>query len=107
VCNTYSDINNAASFARLFFGNGAGGFVEDQRFAALDIRGYGETILAAAFNNDGQVALFIPYYSHNDPREHSYLLLNSGTGRFTDIADAAGVALRGVPSVNRVEGAQA
>jgi hypothetical protein len=107
VCNTYSDINNAASFARLFFGNGAGGFVEAPSFAALDIRGYGETILAADFNNDGQVDLFIPYYSHNDPREHSYLLLNSGTGHFTDIADAAGVALRGVPLANRVEGAQA
>ena len=107
VCNTYSDINNAASFARLFLGDGAGGFVEDPAFAALDIRGYGETILAADFNNDGAVDLFIPFYSHNDPREHSYLLINDGSGHFTDIADAAGVALRGVPSAHRVEGAQA
>jgi len=107
VCNTYSDIDNAASFARLFLGDGAGGFVEDSAFAALDIRGYGETILAADFNNDGAVDLFIPFYSHNDPREHSYLLINDGSGHFTDIADTAGVALRGVPLSHRVEGAQA
>src|SRR4029450_13814162 len=46
-------------------------------------------------------------YSHNDPREHSYLLINNGAGHFTDIADAAGVALRGVPLAHKVEGAQA
>ena len=84
-----------------------GSFVEDPAFAALDIRGFGETILAADFNNDGAVDLFIPFYSHNDPREHSYLLINDGTGHFTDIADKAGVALRGVPLSHRVEGAQA
>ena len=107
ACNTYSDINNAASFARLFLGNVAGSFVEDPAFAALDIRGFGETILAADFNNDGAVDLFIPFYSHNDPREHSYLLINDGSGHFTDIADQAGVALRGVPVAHKVEGAQA
>jgi hypothetical protein len=106
VCDTYSPIGNAASFARLYLGDGAGGFVEDPGFAALDIRGYGETIVAADFNNDGAIDLFIPYYSHNDPREHSYLLINDGRGHFTDVADAAGVALRDVPLLHRVEGAQ-
>lgn len=107
VCNTYSDLAEAGSFARMYLGDGAGHFVEDPAFAALDIRGFGETILAADFNNDGAVDLFIPFYSHNDPREHSYLLVNDGHGHFTDVADAAGVALRGVPSEHRVEGAQA
>ena len=107
VCNTYSDIGSSISFARLFLGDGNGGFTEDPAFAALDIRGYGETILVADFNNDGAVDLFFPFYSHNDPAEHSYLLINDGTGRFTDVADAAGVALRGVPLSNKVEGAQA
>ena len=107
VCNTYSDIGNAASFARLYLGDGAGGFVEDPAFAALDIRGFGETILAADFNNDGAIDLFFPYYSQNDAAEHSYLLVNDGSGHFTDIADTAGVALRGVPANHRVEGAQA
>ncbi len=107
VCNTYSDVGDANSFARLYLGDGSGRFTEDPAFAALGIRGYGETILAADFNNDGAVDLFIPYYSHNDAREHSYLLVNDGHGHFTDVADAAGVALRGVPSEHRVEGAQA
>ncbi len=73
----------------------------------MDIRGYGETILAADFNNDGAIDLFIPFYSHNSPSEHSYLLVNDGSGHFADVADAAGVALRGVPVDHRVEGAQA
>ncbi len=107
VCNTYSDIHNTASFARLFVGDGTGRFAEDPTFAAMGLRGYGETILAADFNNDGAVDLFIPFYSQNDPTEHSYLLINNGLGRFTDVADRAGVALRSVPSEHRVEGAQA
>ena len=107
VCNTYSDFRNTASFARLYHGDGAGHFTEDPAFAAMSIRGFGETILAADFNNDGAVDLFIPFYSHNDPGEHSYLLVNDGSGHFTDVADAAGVALRGVPAAHRVEGAQA
>ena len=36
-------------------------------------------------------------YTHNDPREQFYLLLNDGTGHFTEVADAAGVANRGWP----------
>ena len=107
VCDTYSDVGDAESMVRLYLGNGAGGFTEDPAFAALGIRGYGETILAADFNNDGAVDLFIPFYSQNDAREHSYLLINDGAGHFTDIADAAGVALRNVPVSHRVEGAQA
>jgi len=107
VCNTYSDVGNMSSFARMYLGDGAGHFTEDPTFAALGIRGFGETILAADFNNDGAVDLFIPFYSHNDAREHSYLLINNGQARFTDVADKAGVALRGVPSEHRVEGAQA
>ena len=107
VCNTYSDFNNLQSFARLLFGQPDGTFVEDSSFAALSIRGWGETIVAADFNNDGHVDLFLPFYSHNSPAEHSYLLRNDGTGHFVDVADAAGVALRNVPVSNRVEGAQA
>jgi len=107
VCNTYSSIDNLTSFARLFMGDGTGRFAEDSAFAGMGLRGYGETILAADFNNDGAVDLFIPYYSENDVREHSYLLINNGLGRFTDVADSAGVALRSVPSEHRVEGAQA
>ena len=107
VCNTYAHINITESYARLFFGDGHGHFVEDPAFAAMKIRGFGETILAADFNNDGALDLFLPFYSQNDPREHSYLLINDGQGHFTDISDAAGVALRNVPVEHRVEGSEA
>jgi hypothetical protein len=108
VANTYSAVTDPSSRALLFFGNGDGTFVEDPAFAALDIRGYGETIVVADFDNDGDLDVYIPYYAFNDPEaEHSYLLINDGTGHFTDIADAAGVALRGVPLGLRPEGAQA
>lgn len=63
--------------------------------------------MAADFNNDGSVDLFIPYYSFNSASEHSYLLINDGAGHFTDVADTAGVALRNVPAGIRPEGAQA
>ena len=46
-------------------------------------------------------------YTHNDPREQFYLLLNDGTGHFTEVADAAGVANRGWPLYWKSEGAQA
>ena len=107
VCNTYSPLAQSASYARLFVGLPGGGFAEQKAFAALGIHGFGETIVAADFDNDGSVDLFLPHYSHNSPAEHSYLLRNNGTGVFTDIADAAGVALRNVPAEHRVEGAQA
>jgi len=107
VCNTYQSIVDDAGVARLFLGNGAGAFAEDTAFAALNLRGYGETIVVADFDNDGDVDLFVPYYSHNDPSEHSYLLRNDGTGHFVDVAAAAGVALQGVTADHRVEGAQA
>jgi hypothetical protein len=91
VANTYSDIDNLDSFARLYFNRGDGTFVERTDFAALAIRGYGETILTADFNNDGYLDLFLPFYSQDSPSEHSYLLINNGDGTFVDIATQLGL----------------
>lgn len=107
LANTYSSIDQLNSSAKLYFGNGNGMFVEDANFSDLHIRGYGETILVADFDNDSDLDVFIPYYSHNSTQEQSYLLVNDGDGRFVDVADNAGVALRGRPIQLRVEGAQA
>jgi hypothetical protein len=107
VSNCYRDLSDTGCVAHLFLGSGNGTFREDRRFAALDIRGYGETIVAADFDNDGNVDIFIPQYSAYYPEEHSYLLINSSGGRFTDLSDAAGVSLRNRPLELRPEGAQA
>jgi hypothetical protein len=104
---TYLPITDPRSLARLFLGQPDGTFVEDPAFAALGVRGYGHNIVTADLDNDGDVDLFMIDYTHNDPREQFYLLLNDGQGRFTEVADAAGVATRGWPLEVKPEGAQA
>ncbi len=104
---TYTPVSDATGIARLFLGRPDGTFVEDPAFAALDIRGFGHTIAAADYDNDGDVDLFLVEYTHNDPREQFFLLLNDGAGHFTDVADAAGVANRGWPVYAKSEGVQA
>jgi len=107
ISNTYADIANTNSMALLFFGNGDGTFSEDPQLRSKSIRGYGETIVVADFDNDGDVDIFIPYYTFNSTTEKCYLLLNDGQGHFTDISDQAGVSLRNRPLGLRPEGAQA
>jgi hypothetical protein len=122
VSNTYDYAENSASTALLFVNHG-GTFVEDDGFAELGIRGHGETIVVADFDNDGSLDIFLPYYSFQYgkyypecgfglPPGHtnslkSYLLINDGAGHFTDVADAAGVALRDTPPCQDPEAAQA
>ena len=104
---TYTPVSDATGIARLFLGRPDGTYVEDPAFAALDIRGFGHTIAAADYDNDGDVDLFMVEYTHNDPREQFFLLLNDGAGHFRDVADAAGVATRGWPEYVKSEGVQA
>jgi hypothetical protein len=103
----YLDVTDPASVGRLFLGQADGTFVEDPAFAAMHVTGFGHNIAAGDYDNDGDVDLFMVEYTHNDPREQFYLLLNDGTGHFTDVADAAGVANRGWPLYWKSEGAQA
>jgi hypothetical protein len=103
----YLPVGDPRGVARLFLAQADGSYVEDPAFAALDVRGYGHNIVSADLDNDGDVDLFLVEYTHNDPREQFYLLLNDGTGRFAEVADAAGVATRGWPLEYKSEGAQA
>jgi hypothetical protein len=129
ISNTYdcADALNLDDIARLYKNNGDGTFAEvvnpfkDSKGNSISLQGRGETIVVADFNNDGFLDIFIPYYSYQsndqDPdgppgtncqnAPQSYLLLNDGTGHFTDVADAAGVSLRNLPAQFRAEGAQA
>jgi len=104
---TYLPVTDPASVGRLFLGQADGTFVEDPAFAALHVTGFGHNIAAGDFDNDGDTDLFMVEYTHNDPREQFYLLLNDGTGHFTEVADAAGVANRGWPLYWKSEGVQA
>ncbi len=104
---TYLPVTDPRSVGRLFIAQPNGTFVEDPAFTALHVTGYGHNITGADLDNDGDVDLFLVEYTHNDPREQFYLLLNDGSGRFTEVADAAGVATRGWPFQHKSEGAQA
>src|SRR5262249_42756363 len=53
VCNTYASANDPNSTALLFLGDGDGTYREDPAFAALNLRGRGETIVVADFANNG------------------------------------------------------
>jgi hypothetical protein len=107
VAWTYLPVTDPRSVGRLFLQQANGTFVEDPAFAALGVAGFGHNIVSADLDNDGDVDLFMVEYTHNDPREQFYLLLNDGQGRFTEVADQAGVATRGWPYEHKSEGAQA
>lgn len=108
VSNVYNSHANHCgrpnSVSLLFFQNNtsdgapAGTFTESPSFRTFSIRGRGETIVIADFNNDGALDVFIPQYAFEaqpgcpaSPR--SYLLLNDGSGNFTDISIQAGVSM--------------
>jgi hypothetical protein len=91
--NVYTRADDTSVRALFHIGRADGTFVEDPAISAMGIRGYGETILAADFDNDGDLDIFLPHYTHLDDGGRNWLLVNDGTGRFTDHAAAAGVAV--------------
>ena len=49
----YLPITDPQSLARLFLAQPDGTYVEDPAFAALEVRGWGHTIVAGDMDNDG------------------------------------------------------
>jgi hypothetical protein len=114
---------------RIFVNAGNGTFREDSGFTSLGLRGRGETALAADFNNDGKLDIYIPFYNRSDDpaacsgfpstsaATSNRLLRNDSTGgvlRFTDVTPGSGVTVPlneldpdGSASVGPAEGAQA
>ena len=105
VWNVYADPSDTNSFALVVYGTDEGGFdrVEERR----DINGYGETIVAADFNNDGFVDLYSPVYTHVLGSDYGHLLLNEGGTLGVNVAAEWGAGLSNLPASYRVEGAQA
>jgi len=90
--NTESKFSNTGSFALLHMNQGDGNYQTSASISALGIRGVGGTLLAADFDNDGDVDIFAPYDQSNGDGARNWLLINNGNGVFHDTADAAGVA---------------
>ena len=96
----YSDVRSAAdvtaSRAILHVNQGNGSFLEEAGVAALGIGGQGGTVVAADFDNDGDVDIFAPHDWSGSDGGRNWLLVNNGAGSFTDNAAAAG--LQGGPA---------
>ena len=114
---------NVESYAYLFDGTSTGVFTQTTSFGTqyqspaggFGYRGRTETIVAADFNNDGAVDVFLPTYTYLDsvhdlsglpgtfytsgppPNVYnayqSFLLLNDGRGNFREAAVAAGISM--------------
>src|SRR5215467_7458265 len=70
---------------RLFHNNGDGTFTDVTAKAGLKDTAYGMGVVAADYDNDGYVDLFVTNYGHN------ILYHNNGDGTFTDVTEKAGV----------------
>jgi hypothetical protein len=90
--NTKSLASNEESVALLHVNQGNGNFQSSNTIRALAIGGVGGTLLAADFDNDGDVDLFAPYDQTRGDGARNWLLVNNGNGAFHDTAAAAGVA---------------
>ena len=89
--NTTLQAGDAASQALLHVNQGNGNFQASAAVSALGIRGVGGTLLAADFDNDGDVDLFAPNDQTLGDGARNWLLMNDGSAGFTDTAAAAGV----------------
>lgn len=137
---------NVDSFATLYLENAAGVLFQDASFGSnyvspagfVGYRGRTETVVVADFNNDGSVDVFLPTYTYLDTQYdrggdpayrapgpppnvynayQSFLLLNDGSGHFTEHAVQAGVSMHSTlsgllppsadPNGTQPEGAQA
>ncbi len=105
--NTKSLASNEESIALLHVNQGNGNFQTSNPISALAIGGVGGTLLAADFDNDGDIDLFAPYDHTRGDGARNWLLINNGNGAFQDTAAAAGVDTNPAGSAYAPRGGQA
>jgi hypothetical protein len=67
INNTYACNGDTRSQTLLFINKGDGTFTEDPFFSQLpNIRGFGEQIVVADFDNDGNLDIYFPFYTRPD-----------------------------------------
>ena len=89
--STFSPASDTASRAVLSVNQGTGNYATAAGVTVLSIGGFGGTLLAADFDNDNDIDLFVPNDHTRGDGARNWLLINNGAGVFTDIAVAAGV----------------
>lgn len=89
--NTLSPAGTAASIALMHVNQGNSVYQTSGGVSALAIGGFGGTLLAADFDNDGDIDLFAPNDHTRGDGARNWLLINNGGGVFTDMAAVAGV----------------
>ncbi len=101
--NTNSAAGTTGSVALLHVNQGDGNFQASAALTALGIGGFGGTVLAADFDNDGDVDIFSPNDQTRGDGARNWYLVNNGSGSFADAATAAGIAANpvGAPYVPR------
>lgn len=89
--STFSRADETASRVILSVNQGAGNYQTSAGVTALGIGGFGGTLLAADFDNDTDIDLFVPNDHTRGDGARNWLLINNGAAVFTDAAVAAGV----------------
>jgi hypothetical protein len=89
--NTASPADESGSVALLHLNQGNGNFQASAAVTDLGIGGFGGTVLAADFDNDGDVDLFAPNDQTRGDGARNWFLVNDGAGGFTDRAATAGL----------------
>jgi hypothetical protein len=89
--NTRSSAASEVSIALLHVNQGDNEFQASAAVSALGIAGFGGTLLAADFDNDGDIDVFAPYDQTRGDGARNWLLINDGAGGFADAAAAAGL----------------
>ncbi|MFZ2508430.1 MAG: FG-GAP-like repeat-containing protein [Steroidobacteraceae bacterium] len=81
--STFSPASDTASRAVFSVNQGTGNYQTDAGVTALGIGGFGGTLLAADFDNDGDVDLFAPHDHMRGDGARNWLLINNGAGVLT------------------------